>query len=54
MSGANTPKTSVCAHFVKLYKIFLPLALGPKVSEIMKNKLFSPSASGQTRTLKIF
>ena len=41
MFGTSTPKTSVCAHLVKLYKHLLRLAL--EVSEIMKNKLFSPS-----------
>ena len=51
MSWTNTPKTSVCAHLVKLYKILLCFALGPIVSEKMKNKLFSP-ASGPTRTLR--
>ena len=38
MSEANTPKTSVCAHLVKPYKIWLRFALGPLVSEILKNE----------------
>ena len=40
MSEAKTPKTSVCAPFVKLYKILLRFALGPLVSEILKNTVF--------------
>ena len=51
MSWTNTPKTSVSAHLAKLYKMLLCFALGPIVSEKMKNKLFSP-ASGPTRTLR--
>ena len=37
MSGTNTPKTSVCAHLVKLYTILLCFALGPIFSDIKKN-----------------
>ena len=33
---ANTPKTSVCAPLVKLYKFLLCFALGPLLSEILK------------------
>ena len=54
MSGTNTPKTYVSVHLVKLYKILLRLALGPIVSEIMKNKLFFPLDYGPTRTLRRF
>ena len=43
MSEANTPKTSVSAPLVKLYKILLRFALGPLVSEILKNKVFFPA-----------
>ena len=35
MPEANTPKTSVCAPFIKLYKIMLRFALGPLVLEIL-------------------
>ena len=37
MSKPNTPKTLVSAPLVKLYKILLHFALGPLVSEILKN-----------------
>ena len=40
MSEANTPKTSVCAPLVRLYKILLCFALRPLVSEISKYKFF--------------
>ena len=40
MSETNTPKTVVCSTLVKLYKILLSFALGPLVSEILKNKGF--------------
>ena len=44
MSATNNKlTTSVCAHLVKLYKILVRLALGPIVSEIMKNKFVFPS-----------
>ena len=44
MSKINTPKNSVCAHLVKLYKSLLRLAPGPIVSE----KQFCFPASGPT------
>ena len=44
MSGTNTPKTALCFHLVKLYKILLCFVLGHIVSEIRKNFfLLSPS-----------
>ena len=43
MSGTNTPTNAACAHFVKLYKIKLSLALAPIVSENMKNNFCPPS-----------
>ena len=49
MSEANTPKPSVSAPLVKLYKILLRFALGPLVSEILKSKVFFQLASGLTR-----
>ena len=54
MSGTNTPKTSVCAHLVRLYKILLRFVLRPIASEIMWNIFFFPLASGQTITLRRF
>ena len=43
MCEANTPKTSVYAPFVKLYKILLRFALEPLFSEIAKTKGFFPA-----------
>ena len=43
MCAANTPKTSVCALLVKLYKVLLCFAFEPLVSEISKNKVFVSS-----------
>ena len=40
MSEANTPKTSVCAHLIKLSKMLLRFSLGVLVSEILKNNFF--------------
>ena len=49
MSKANTPKTSVCAHLVRLYKILLRFALGPLVSDIEERKKKLQLAAGLTR-----
>ena len=49
MSQANTPKTSVSAPLVKIYKILLRFALGPLVSEILKNKEECHQGSAEAR-----
>ena len=53
MYGTNTPTTFLWAHLVRLYKMLLCFALGPKVSEILKKneKMFS-LASLPIRTLR--
>ena len=48
MSETNTPKALVCAPLIKFYKIFLRFALGPLVSEILKNNVFFQLAFGLT------
>ena len=40
MSETNTPKTLVCTPLIRFYKMLLCFALGPLVSEILKNKVF--------------
>ena len=45
----NTPKTSVCAPFIKLYKILLRFALGPlSFRDIQEPSFFFQLASGLT------
>ena len=48
MSEANTPKTSVCAPFVKLYKILLRFALGPLAPTWLLDELKFSMAPGST------
>ena len=52
MSEANTPKSSVCALLVKLYKMLFCFAVGTLVSDMLNNnnKKFQ-LASGLTRIL---
>ena len=49
MSEANTPKTSLCAPLIKLYKMLLHFALGPLISDILKNNFYLQLASGLNR-----